>query len=261
MADNVSIAVVGPSVASISTEEVTNLNGTTVAAQQVQRILAALRTADGIAVDVPGDGTFGLDVDVTRLPAIALDSATLAALENLTVTVSNPGSGQATETTLAAVLSGLGGLASQTTAAAILAKLSADPASQTTLAAVLAAVDGLEANTTGLATATAQASAQSTLASILAAVDTLELLATGPDTVYRGTAAATIDLAASERLHSVLVVPTDGGQVTVTVPGQAADQAPVDFPYAEDFKGGLTGPSDVVIAGAVAYYRVTTFTP
>ncbi len=95
---------------------------------------------------------------------------------------------------------------------------------------------------------------QATLAALLTA-------ATGPDTVYRGTSTATIDLAAGERLHSVLVFPTASGQVTVTAPGQPADQCPVDLPYAEDFKGGLGGPSDLVIAGAVAYYRVTTYTP
>lgn len=238
MADTVDIPTVGPGVAKISSEEVTTLNAGTVAAQQVQRILLALRTADATGVDLPGDGTFGLDVDVTRLPAVALDAPTLAALENITVTVANPGSGQATEATLAAVLAAVDGLeggiaplATQVTAAAILAKLSADPASQTTLAAVLAAVD------------------------------TLELLSTGPDTVYRGVAGVTISLAAGERLHSVLVVPSSGGQVTVTVPGQSADQAPVDFPYAEDFKGGIVGAGNLAIAGAVAYYRVTTFTP
>jgi hypothetical protein len=34
-------------------------------------MLAAIRTADGTAVDLPGDATNGLDVDVTRLPALA----------------------------------------------------------------------------------------------------------------------------------------------------------------------------------------------
>ncbi len=221
MADTVDITTSGPGTAKISTEEVTTLNAGTVAAQQVQRLLLAFRTADATAVDLPGDGTFGLDVDVTRLPAVALDAGTLAALENITVTVANPSSGQATETTLAAVL---------------------------------AAVDGLEGGIAPLAT-------QVTAAAILAAVDTLELLATGPDTVYRGVAGVTIGLAAGERLHGVLVVPSSGGQVTVTVPGAAADQAPVDFPYAEDFKGGIVGAGNLVIAGAVAYYRVTTYTP
>lgn len=82
----------------------------------------------------------------------------------------------------------------------------------------------------------------------------------GPDTIYRGVAGVTIALAAGERLHSVLVVPTALGQVTVTVPGNVADQCPVDFPYDADFKGGIVAGS-LVIAGAVAYYRVMTFTP
>jgi len=51
----------------VSTEEVTTLNGGAVAAQHVQRFLAAFRTADGTAVDLPGDSANGLDVDVTRV--------------------------------------------------------------------------------------------------------------------------------------------------------------------------------------------------
>jgi hypothetical protein len=56
-----------PAGVAVSTEEVTTLNGGAVAAQHVQRFLAAFRTADGTAVDLPGDGTNGLDVDVTRV--------------------------------------------------------------------------------------------------------------------------------------------------------------------------------------------------
>ena len=105
MADGVNIPVVGPGVAKISAEEITTLNAVVVAAEQVQRLMLALRTADSTAVDLPGDGTFGLDVDVTRLPAVDLATATLAALENITVTVSNPSAaGGASEATLAAVL-------------------------------------------------------------------------------------------------------------------------------------------------------------
>ena len=206
--DDVVIATVGGAdTARIAAEGVTTLNGATVPLQKVQRLMLSYSPSDGVALDLPA-GADGLGVQVLDLPAVALDSATLAALENITVTVANPGSGQATETTLAAVL---------------------------------AAVDGLEGGIAPLAT--------------------LELLSTGPDTVYRGVAGVTIALAAGERLHSVLVVPSAGGQVTVTVPGQSADQAPVDFPYAEDFKGGIVGAGNLVIAGAVAYYRVTTLTP
>lgn len=67
MADNVQITPGAGAL--ISTEEVTTLNGGAVTAQQVQRVANAVRTADGVAVDLPGDSTNGLDVDVTRLPA------------------------------------------------------------------------------------------------------------------------------------------------------------------------------------------------
>lgn len=49
MADNVSITAGTGTV--ISTEEVTTLNGAAVAAQQVQRVITASRTADGVALD------------------------------------------------------------------------------------------------------------------------------------------------------------------------------------------------------------------
>lgn len=140
-------------------------------------------------------------------------------------------------------------LATQATAAAILAELAQKLETGGQVALDSATLAALETIQVGNDPAT-----NTTLAAVLAAVQ-------GPDTVYRGTSGATIDLASGERLHSVLVVPTASGQVTVTVPGAAPDQAPVDFPYSEDFKGGVGGPTDVVIAGAVAYYRVTTYTP
>lgn len=71
MADNVtfqsSTPATPPSATVISTEEVTTLNGGPVTAQQVQRTAIALRTADATAIDLPGDSTNGLDVDVTRV--------------------------------------------------------------------------------------------------------------------------------------------------------------------------------------------------
>lgn len=97
-------------------------------------------------------------------------------------------------------------------------------------------------------------------------VDTLEALVTSlsaevsePDTAVNGTAATSVSLPSGARLHSVLVVPSAGGQLTVTVPGQSADTLPADLPYSEDFKGGIVGgvSSSVVIAGGVSYYRVT----
>lgn len=78
MADNVPItAGVGTTV---STEEVTTLNGGAVAAQHAQRMIVAVRTADVTAVDILGDVTNGLDVDVTRLPALATGANVIGAL-------------------------------------------------------------------------------------------------------------------------------------------------------------------------------------
>lgn len=62
MADTVDItAGVGTK---ISTEDVTTLNGGAVSAQHVQRIAAAIRTADGAAVDLPGSTADGLLVNL-----------------------------------------------------------------------------------------------------------------------------------------------------------------------------------------------------
>ncbi len=69
MADNVTLPTTGVGTATpvISTEEVTTLNGAGVSAQHVQRVLAASRTADGTAVDIPGSTANGLLVDVSRI--------------------------------------------------------------------------------------------------------------------------------------------------------------------------------------------------
>jgi hypothetical protein len=76
LADNVELDP-GTGGAIVSTEEVTNLNGGAASAQHIQRMLLAFRTADGTAVDLPGDAANGLDVDVTRsaLPTGASTSA------------------------------------------------------------------------------------------------------------------------------------------------------------------------------------------
>lgn len=75
--------------------------------------------------------------------AVALDTATLAALEQITVSNPTDVSALATQTTAAAILAKLSAdPATQTTLAAVLAKLSSDPATQTTLASVLAALGG-----------------------------------------------------------------------------------------------------------------------
>lgn len=62
MADNV--AITAGSGTTISTEEVTTLNGGAVTAQQVQRVAAAIRTADGTAIDLPGSTADGLLVNL-----------------------------------------------------------------------------------------------------------------------------------------------------------------------------------------------------
>ena len=69
MADNV--AITPGSGTTVSTEEVTTLNGGAVAPQHLQRIAGAIRTADGAAIDLPGDAVSGLDVDVTRIGGVA----------------------------------------------------------------------------------------------------------------------------------------------------------------------------------------------
>ena len=71
MSDTVVFQTTSPATAPngtvVSTEEITTLNGGAVAAQQVQRVGLALRTADGVAIDLPGDVANGIDVDVTRV--------------------------------------------------------------------------------------------------------------------------------------------------------------------------------------------------
>lgn len=79
MADNVDYQSATPATPAagtkVSTEEVTTLNAGAVTAQQVQRVLAAVRTGDGTAVDLPGSTADGLLVnlgannDVTTAPS------------------------------------------------------------------------------------------------------------------------------------------------------------------------------------------------
>lgn len=81
MADNVTFqttTATPPSGTVVSTEEVSTLNGSAVAAQQVQRVIPAIRTGDGTAVDIPGDSSNGIDVDVTRVSGtVAISAASL----------------------------------------------------------------------------------------------------------------------------------------------------------------------------------------
>lgn len=53
-----------PDLTVVSTEEVTTLNGAGVSAQQIQRIVAAVRTADGVAIDLPASTADGLLVNL-----------------------------------------------------------------------------------------------------------------------------------------------------------------------------------------------------
>lgn len=75
MADNV--AITAGAGTTMSTEEITSLNGVVVTAQQVQRVATSIRTADGAALDLPGDSANGLDVDVTRLPPLPAGGNTI----------------------------------------------------------------------------------------------------------------------------------------------------------------------------------------
>lgn len=79
MADNITLDP-GAAGAVVSTEEVTTLNGVGVAAQHVARTLLAFRTSDGVAVDLPGDVTNGLDVDVTRMAPLVAGTAAIGKL-------------------------------------------------------------------------------------------------------------------------------------------------------------------------------------
>jgi hypothetical protein len=91
MADNVSITA-GSGV-TISSEEVTTLNGGAVSAQQVQRVAIASRTGDGTAVDLQGSTADGLlvnlgannDVTVTSLPAIPAGTNNIGDVDVVTV--------------------------------------------------------------------------------------------------------------------------------------------------------------------------------
>ena len=130
MADNVtfqsSTPATPPASTVVSTEEVTTLNGSSVSAQQLQRIVLALRTADATAKDVtPGQAS-----RANSMP-VALSSEDAALLDGL-------------ETALAA-------LGTEATLALILAKLIAAPATEakqdtgnTSLASLVTQTDGIE---------------------------------------------------------------------------------------------------------------------
>jgi fibronectin-binding autotransporter adhesin len=80
MSDNV--AITAGAGTTVSTEEITTLNGGAVSAQHIQRVAAAVRTADGAAVDLPGSTADGLLVnlgannDVTVTGSITANAGT-----------------------------------------------------------------------------------------------------------------------------------------------------------------------------------------
>jgi hypothetical protein len=112
MADN--LGYTQGSGSTVSTEEVTTLNGGAVTAQHMQRVAAAISTANGVGIDLPGDATNGLDVDVTRVSGnvtvVQATAANLNAAVTGTVTA-NAGTGsftvaQATAANLNATVTG-----------------------------------------------------------------------------------------------------------------------------------------------------------
>lgn len=77
MADNV--AITAGSGTTVSTEEVTTLNGGAVSAQHVQRIVPSMRTADGTAVDFAFNS--GAKTDGTQRMILASDDPAVTALQ------------------------------------------------------------------------------------------------------------------------------------------------------------------------------------
>ncbi len=69
----------------VSAPEITSLNGSAVASSQVQRVLVGIRTAALTAIDLAGDAANGLDVDVTRLPAIPAGTNNIGDVDVLTL--------------------------------------------------------------------------------------------------------------------------------------------------------------------------------
>ena len=84
MGDNVQITAGSGTL--VSTEEVTTLNGSGVSAQHLQRTANAIVLSDGTAIDLPGDSTYGLDVDVTRVSGTATVTATDLDIRDLVYT-------------------------------------------------------------------------------------------------------------------------------------------------------------------------------
>ena len=89
MADNVTYQsatpATPPSATVISTEEVTTLNGGAVAAQQIQRVAVAVRTADGVAVDLPASTADGLLVNLGANNDVTITGSVTVVATNLDI--------------------------------------------------------------------------------------------------------------------------------------------------------------------------------
>ena len=89
MADNViyqaATPATPPNATVISTEEVTTLNGGAVAAQQVQRVAAAVRTADGTAIDLPATTADGLLVNLGANNDVTITGSVTVTATNLDI--------------------------------------------------------------------------------------------------------------------------------------------------------------------------------
>lgn len=224
MADNVTfqsvVLATPPDLTVVSTEEITTLNGGAVAAQHVERILLALRTGNGIAIDLTGDQTFGLDVDVTRipLPTDAATQTTLAAiLAKLIAAPSTEAKQDTGNTSLASILAKIIAAPAteakqdtgNTSLASILAKIIAAPATeakQDTAITSLAAILTTEGATTDAAVSTdANGSVNAHIRGVI--VNLIALLARLPAALGQGTMAQSLRV----------VLPSDQSAVPVSL--------------------------------------------
>lgn len=94
MADNV--AITAGSGTTVSTEEITTLNGGAVSAQHGQRVLAAIRTGDGTAVDLPGSTADGLLVNLGSNNDVTVTSGTVTVQDGGNVISVDDGAGSLT---------------------------------------------------------------------------------------------------------------------------------------------------------------------
>lgn len=138
--------------APVSTIPATSVDGTTVEPEHVQRFLLAFKTGAASVVTAPGDATYGVDVDITRLPSTTQAGATVKTADL------DSGAGTDTVALQGIALPGSGGavaggtstnpLAMESASANAALGAPADAAGAATmigqLKAVVAATDGLE---------------------------------------------------------------------------------------------------------------------